>query len=188
MSGRIVRGGGEGSATVSTGGSRKARSTTTALPKFFPEIEPTYQVGLNSTAGRVIRSQINRERYTEVGGWLFCAPHNSSVLVAATGPGSDGALGRSTVHIGTEEIETVKEIAPHLTLCGDWHVHPSADTLPSDTDRRAWQRGAELTRSHWIGLIFAPAANVWSEPQCSAWITVANGTLPFCEPLRLREI
>jgi hypothetical protein len=121
------------SATVSTGGSRKARSTTRALPKFFPEIEPTYQVGLNSTAGRVIRREINQHRYLETAGWLFCNPHNSSVLVAATGPGSDGALGRSTVHIGTEEIETVKEIAPHLTLCGDFHSHSTGDLLPSET-------------------------------------------------------
>jgi Prokaryotic homologs of the JAB domain len=144
---------------VGTGHVRGKRSAG-PLPRFFPELEPTYEVALSSSAGRRIQEEISRERYTETGGWLFCAPRDSNVLVVATGPGSDGALGRSTMDLGNEEIETVKEIAPHLVLCGDWHIHPISDTVPSETDRRAWQRGAELTRSHWIGLVYAPAADV----------------------------
>ena len=185
----IVRGGPAPTLTGDSWTRSDVAETADQLPEFFPEIEASYQVSLSPTAGRVIRREIERERYRESAGWLFCDPRNPSTIVAATGPGADGVLSRSSVTIGEGDIAIVRELCPHLELCGDWHSHPrNSDTDPSTTDRRAWQRGAELTRSHWVSLVYLPAANVWSQPTFSAWITVRNGNLPFTEPLGLKEL
>jgi proteasome lid subunit RPN8/RPN11 len=130
-------------------------------PRFYPELEPSYEVKLSASAGRVIREEIRRAGpYLETGGWLFCDPRDPDTVSVATGPG-EGIQRRAHVELGSEDIALVKELAPHLALVGDWHVHPSADTLPSETDRRAWSRGCDLTGSHWLGVIFAPARNMW---------------------------
>jgi hypothetical protein len=80
MSGRIVRGAGEGSATVSAGGSRKARSSTTALPKFFPEIEPVETIELGHRVATTIYEDIawTQENVgpVETGGWLLGRSRN----------------------------------------------------------------------------------------------------------------
>jgi proteasome lid subunit RPN8/RPN11 len=182
----VVRGG--PSPTLSGNSRTRSWATEAELPRFYEGLEPTYQVSLGASAGRLIREEIGRERYLETAGWLFSDPRDSNLIVAATGPGSDGVLSPSSVQIGSEGIDRVKGLAPHLVLVGDWHSHPSADTLPSETDRRAWQRGCELTRSHWIGLVYAPAADMWSQPQCDAFITIGSGKSFFCERLRLREL
>jgi proteasome lid subunit RPN8/RPN11 len=75
-----------------------------------------------------------------------------------------------------------------LTRIGDWHQHVSGDLIPSETDRGAWQRGCEITRSHWIGLVYAPAVDMWSQPTCAAYITVGPGESSFCERLALKEL
>jgi proteasome lid subunit RPN8/RPN11 len=181
----LIRGTAE-PATVSSVHPRSKASDE--LPRFYEGLEPTYEVALSSSAGHAIRREIGRECYLETAGWLFCDPRNASLVVCATGPGEDGVLKRSSVEIGAADMDVVREIAPHLVLCGDWHSHPSGDTLPSETDRRAWQRGCELTRSHWIGLVYAPAKDMWSQPQCTAFITVGVPGTMFCEPLHLREL
>jgi proteasome lid subunit RPN8/RPN11 len=178
----IIRGG--GTASINRSG---VTATSDSLPRYYPELAPTYEVALSASAGQLIRKEIEKERYLESAGWLFCDPRDSNLIVCATGPGEDGVLKRSSVQIGESELELVKELAPRLVLCGDWHSHLSADTMPSPADRRAWQRGCELTRSHWIGLVYAPAADMWSRPRCSAWITAGRGEM-FCEPLSLREM
>jgi hypothetical protein len=49
----LIRGG--GTCTVVEGGRRRS---TPALPKFFPTLEPSYQVALSASAGSLIRSEI----------------------------------------------------------------------------------------------------------------------------------
>lgn len=159
------------------------------LPRFFPELEPTYEVRLSpGTTSRIHEEIRTNGRGRETGGWLFCQPNDSSAIVAATGPGSDGRLGSETVLLGSEELDAVKRIAPHLELTGDWHIHPTGDTLPSDTDRRAWWRGCQLTRSHWVSLVFAPATSMWTNPRFDAYITCGSRETFFCERLRAREM
>jgi proteasome lid subunit RPN8/RPN11 len=178
---RIVRSGGEGSATVTTG-SRKARSTTTALPKFFPEIEPSYQVAISSSAMGSIRRAVDGNRYLEVGGWLY--GNSGSIVFAGIGE----AANPTSAWLDPDEWDAVRRLAPGLSPIGDAHSHPTGDLLPSDTDMKAWSRGAKLAGGFWYGLILGPSRDSWSQPSCAAWITVANGNLPFCEPLQLREI
>jgi hypothetical protein len=107
----ISRGGGTASVNRSAS---IARGNADELPEFYEGIEPSYQVALSASAGRVIRNEIGRERYTETAGWLFCDPRDFRLVVCATGPGSDGLLSRSSVQIGEEGIERVKQLAPHL--------------------------------------------------------------------------
>jgi hypothetical protein len=66
--------------------------------------------------------------------------------------------------------------------------HPTGDPLPSDTDRLAWLRGCQLTRSHWVSLIFAPAAGVRLEPDYAAYITKGSGSTFYCERLHVDEV
>jgi hypothetical protein len=157
------------------------------LPKFYAELEPSYRVSVSPGAMRVIRDEIRRNgRYTETGGWLF---GDSNSIVLATGPGDDGgSVGHSRVLLGFDSWHLVRDLAPHLTPVGDWHVHPGADTTPSLTDRRAWQRGCELTGSHWLGLVFAPPADMWAQAECASFITFGAKAAMGCEPLRLVEL
>jgi hypothetical protein len=166
-----------------------ARSVTAEqLPTFFPELEPSYQVSITSGAMRTIREEIRRNgRSTETGGWLFAHAGDSNSVVLATGPGGDGRSGYATMEIGYEDWDAVKRLAPHLAPVGDWHLHPTADTMPSRQDRRAWGRGCELTGSQWLGLVFAPPADMWSEAECASFITFGTKTTKGCEPLRLVE-
>jgi proteasome lid subunit RPN8/RPN11 len=186
--GDIIRGTAEPVRVIESGGARSAAPASRSLPKFFPTLEPSYQVALSASAGNRIRSELRRERYLETGGWLFADPHDSNLVVAATGPGSDGGLSPRSLQLGEEEMELVKRMAPRLSRIGDWHQHVSGDLFPSETDRRAWQRGCELTRSHWIGLVYAPAVDMWSQPTCAAYITVGSGETFFCERLALKEL
>jgi proteasome lid subunit RPN8/RPN11 len=183
---------GAGGRMIRSGGVTVARSSETPLPRFFEGIEPSYQVTLGASAGRTIRRELGagdvRRARVETGGFLFCDPRDMSLIVLATGPGPGALLSRSRVEFSFEEVDAVKKLAPHLALCGDYHLHPTGDTLPSDTDLAAWLAGARLTRSHWIGVIFGPAPDIWSEPPFAAYITLRNGELPFCEPVRVKEL
>jgi Prokaryotic homologs of the JAB domain len=183
----IVRG---GPPPAVSGGGRTRSSTIEVeeLPRFYPELEPSYEASITSGAMRKIREELRASKWLEQAGWLLAHPHDLSRVVLATGVGSDGNPKRSSVSIGFEELEMVERLQPGLALVGDYHQHPSSDRRPSRVDRRAWMRGAELTRSWWYSLIFAPPKDGWSQPECSAYITVRNNGSPFCEPLLLREL
>lgn len=183
--GFVIGGAGEGSACVGT--SYPPSAASSELPKFFPEIEPTYQASLSSTAARRIRREVKAVRHMETGGWLFLAPGSADQIIWATGPGEDGLHGRSSFQLGEEPLEAVKEIAPHLQLGGCYHSHPGGDLTPSVTDRRAWGRAARMAGGYWVSLIAGPARDTWSEPEIHGWITVQNGNRPFTEPLRIVE-
>jgi proteasome lid subunit RPN8/RPN11 len=180
-----IRGGGQ---SPLLGSGRPRPRAATPLPRFYGELEPTYEFTISASAARTIREEVRKERWLETGGWLFADPDSPSHIVLATGPGESGVLKPRSVELGFEGVDRIRHLAPHLALCGDYHQHPSADLLPSSTDRRAWMRGAELTRSHWVSLVYAPAADMWSQPECLAFITVRNNGSPFCEPLRLKEV
>jgi proteasome lid subunit RPN8/RPN11 len=174
---------GPGSASVDSGRPRRARSTT-PMPKFFPELPPSYQVAIAARAMHKIRRAVDANRYLEVSGWLYGHDDSDSIVFASVGE----AANPTSAWLDPDEWGAVRRMAPNLRPVGDAHSHPSGDLLPSETDMRAWSRGAKLAGGHWVGLILGPSRDMWSQPSCAAWITVANGNLPFCEPLRLREI
>jgi hypothetical protein len=175
--------------------SRSAATTATdSLPRFYPELEPSYQVALSSSAGRVIREDVGwshrNTRGLETGGWLYSNPAQPDFIVVATVPGSDAAFSRSALRLGSEEALKAQALLPNLRQIGDWHLHPSGDddSQPSPTDRRAWMRGWELTRSFWVGLIVTPAPTAWAQPRFHAWVTTGyDRDHLYCEPLRIRE-
>jgi hypothetical protein len=158
------------------------------IPEFFDELSPTYQATISASAMKRIREEIRENgRYLEVGGWLLADPDSPAEIRAATGPGSGGP-GPGAVWLGVEELEALERLAPHLRPIGDWHLHPSGDTLPSDQDRKAWARGCDLAGGRWIGLILAPPADMWSRAECTgSYITCGVPTVKFCERLRLLE-
>jgi hypothetical protein len=158
---------------------------TAELPEFFPELAPTHEVSINPSAMKRIREEIRENgRYLEVGGWLLGDPVNPGQIVAATGPGSGGP-GPGAVWLGTEELEALERLAPHLRPIGDWHLHPSGDTLPSEQDRKAWARGCDLSGGYWIGLVFKPPADMWSRAEPDAFVTLGTETTKFAERLSL---
>jgi hypothetical protein len=194
---RIIRGYSEPVKLI--GGARTRAATSVTLPKFFPELEPSYQVALNSSAGRVIREDVSwshrNTRGLETGGWLLSDPRWPDRIVVATVPGGDAEFSRTSLHLGYAEAEKAAEVFPHLKLIGDWHLHPSDDGSdpddgqPSDNDRRAWMRGWEMTRSFWVGVIVTPAPTYLGEPKLNGWVTTGGDRDHlYCEPLRIREV
>jgi proteasome lid subunit RPN8/RPN11 len=91
------------------------------------------------------------------------------------------------VWLGLEELEALERLAPHLSPIGDWHLHPSGDTLPSEQDRKAWARGCDLAGGRWIGIIMAPPETMWKRATADAFITMGTQTTKFAERLRLLE-
>jgi hypothetical protein len=145
----------------------------------------------------VIREDVgwsNRNmRGLESGGWLFSNPATPDHITLATVPGGDAEFSRSSISLGFEQAEKASKAFPHLRLIGDWHLHCGGssddDGQPSATDRRAWLRGWELSRSFWVGVIVTPAENMWARPRLHGWVTTGGDREHlYCEPLRIREL
>lgn len=189
----IRRGAGEGTASVSRGTTSRKRSGE--LPRFFPELEPSYQVTISSGATKVIREDVGwsarNMRGLESGGWLLSYPTRPDSIIFATVPGSDAEFSRSSsqasINLGVEEVEKATRALPNAQVIGDWHLEPDGSGQPSETDRRAWASCWELTRSFWVGVIATPAPNMWAAPTLHGWITTGSEGHLYCEPLRIRE-
>jgi proteasome lid subunit RPN8/RPN11 len=185
----IIRGG--GTCTVVEGGrSRSFASSSSSVPKFFPTLAPSYQATLGYEAHRDIRREIRSAavefdfREVETGGWLLSDERWPDRIVLATDAGEGASYSRSSVHLDLDRAEEMKRTYPHLSLRGDWHLHPTGDEIPSETDRRAWMRGCELTGDYWIAIVATPARSYLGDPDLHGWLT----TKTFCEPLRLVEL
>ena len=185
----IVRGAGEGSATVSAGHQR-SRSSATPLPAFFPELEPTYAAILGYEAEKTIRTDIGWTLENvgdmETGGWLLAAERNPDHVLMATVPGSDSSAARSTIYLGTEQLEAAQRLHRDLAVVGCWHWHAHDGDVPSETDLRAFARGARAAGGRWIGLIACASRSWRPEPEISAWVTFGpRRDLLITERLRL---
>jgi Prokaryotic homologs of the JAB domain len=151
------------------------RSETTPLPALYDDLEPTYRAELGYEAEKTIRADIawtqeNVGADIETGGWLLAAPRNPSYLLAATVPGFDASFGRSTINLGFEQLEIVQRQHGERPV-GCWHLHPQGDDVPSDTDMRAWTRGAQLAGGRWLSVIAAPSRSWREDITLSGWIT-----------------
>jgi proteasome lid subunit RPN8/RPN11 len=186
--GYIIRVAGEGTASVSTTapgqgpGSRRRARAATPLPTLYEELEPTYSASLGYEAEKTIRRDIawTEENVgdAETGGWIFVAKNRPDYIIRATVPGHDSVASRSSINLGFEQCEAVQRMYPDLEIAGDWHFHPGpgSDDIPSDTDLRAFSRGARLSGGRWISLIASPSRTWRPEPQISGWITFGYGT------------
>jgi proteasome lid subunit RPN8/RPN11 len=186
--GDIIRGG--GTCTVVEGGRSSSFSSSPSLPRFYPELEPSYQATLGYEAHRDIRREIRSVAVdfdfmdVESGGWLLSDERWPEHIVLATDAGDGASYSRSSVSLDLDRAEEMQHAYPHLSLRGDWHLHPTGGAVPSETDRRAWMRGCELTGDYWIAIVATPARSYLGEPDLHGWLT----TKTFCEPLRLAEL
>jgi integrative and conjugative element protein (TIGR02256 family) len=58
------------------------------------------------------------------------------------------------------EIFTTWEAEHHrVALVGDWHSHPIGDGSPSGTDRRAWRKLIECSKTACVGLILGASSS-----------------------------
>jgi proteasome lid subunit RPN8/RPN11 len=128
-----------------------------------------------------IRRAVDDERYFEVAGWLFS--RGDSIVLATPGE----AANPTSAWLDPDEWDVIRRMAPDLCPCGDFHSHPSGDLLPSERDLKAWAQGAKLAGGFWFGLVLGPRRDMWSRASCAAWVTAANGGMPFTEPLALAE-
>jgi proteasome lid subunit RPN8/RPN11 len=176
-----------GTCTINSGASRSTAER--ALPQFFPELEPSYEVSLSLGAHEAIRREIRaiavefNFQELETGGFLLVDERRHDHVVVVTEPGANSLHSRTSVELDFNRVEEIQRAHPHLILRGCFHSHPSGDHIPSMTDRRAWARGCELTGDYWVGIIVTPERSVWEKPQLFGWIT----TSAFCEPLRIKE-
>jgi hypothetical protein len=187
--GEIIRPGGTPSVV---GGRSAARSTVTATakaPVFLDSLAPSHQVTLGFWAQQEIRKECRRmlvacrsEPIHETGGWLLAHPGSLDSIVAATPPGSDAEHQRFSMRLGSERLEAVRSLAPHMVPVGSWHLHPTDDPTPSPEDREAWAAWRKLDGVPFhVGLIVTRGET--ADPQLDAWITTEH----FCEPLALRR-
>jgi proteasome lid subunit RPN8/RPN11 len=169
--------------------SRSAATTGRPLPKFYPELEPTYEASITSSATQAIREEIRRivavcrSRNIETGGWLLSDPDWPDRIVLATDPGEENWHERTSVQLDLARAAEYEETFPHLRLRGDWHLHPSGDPIPSETDRRAWATGCKRIGGWYVGIIATPGESYLSPPTLNAWVT----TPTLCERLYLEE-
>jgi hypothetical protein len=189
MKSGIIRGAGEGSASVSVG-YRGSTASATPLPTLYPELEPTYAATLGYEAEKTIRTDIGwtleNVGDVETGGWLLAAEQNPNYILQATVPGSDATATRSSIDLGFEQAEAAQRLHRDFTVAGCWHYHGSGDDVPSDTDLRAFARGARAAGGRWFGLIATPSRSWRPEPEISAWITFGpRSDLLITERLRL---
>jgi hypothetical protein len=131
-------------------------------------------------------------RDVETGGHLFshyAAEHDEVLVVHATGPGEGSDHGNGSVQLGAIELHDLLAGAG-LLRTGDWHSHPSPDSLPSDADKRSWatslqKRGAAV----WASVIVTPRRETgWMAPEFHGYVTREdeNGVL-VCDPAKVRE-
>jgi hypothetical protein len=163
--------------------------TGTPLPKLYEDLEPTYSAELGYTAEKTIRADIawTQENIgsVETGGWLLAAERNPDYVLAATVPGTDATFSRGTINLGFEQLEAKRQHGDMLV--GDWHLHPDGNDRPSDTDLRAWTRGAQLAGGCWISVICTPSRSWRDEAQLAGWITFGPRLgLRITERLRLK--
>jgi hypothetical protein len=161
------------------------------LPLFLKSLSASYQVSLSPSAALTIRQEIRTTEVAfgfepmEVGGWLLSDKRWPDRITVATRPGEDARYGRSTVSLGTEQLDAVEQAYPHLSVRGDWHLHAASnDELPSEIDRRAWAKALGLTGDYWVSIIALPARTGWEQPALHGWITTES----FTERLRLVEL
>jgi proteasome lid subunit RPN8/RPN11 len=185
----IIRDG--GTCRLVEGGARAVgrSAATDDLPEFFPQLSPTYRATFGSSVRDSIEEEIrsiNRSFDTahETGGWLLADRRRPDHIVAATDPGDGALFAARSVQLDLSRARDLEAAHPHLALRGCYHLHPNGDPVPSETDRRAWARGARsVTGDFWIGLIATPASSMYGRPELHGWIT----TKAFCEPLRLES-
>jgi hypothetical protein len=182
----IIRDG--GTCSVTRVGGTRSRATASES-HYYPELPPTVSTSVSSSAISTIRAEIKDGlKGMECGGFLVAHPGSPDHIVAATGEGPDTIVSRTSVELSFEPLEALAEIAPHLSLAGDWHLHPSGDDLPSDRDRHAWVTGARRAGGFWTGLIAGPAPSWLEPPTLSAWATYCIGGDNYvCERAHLVE-
>lgn len=145
----------------------------------------SYCATITRSAELAIQAEIKSARADfgedlEVGGWLLSDVRWPDHIVLATDAGANSRHAKSSVALDFGRAQEFMRAFQHLSVRGCWHSHPSGDAAPSRADRRAWQRGWELTRDRWLGLIVTPGG--WlSRPQLYCWRTISG----FCEPLEL---
>jgi Prokaryotic homologs of the JAB domain len=168
---RLIRGGG-------TAGIPAGRKPATPLPTLFEELEPTYMATLGYEAKKTIRADIawTEENIgdVETGGWLLAAKRNRDYILAATVPGSDATCTRSSINLGVEQLEAAQRKYHHHRVVGCWHYHGCSGDVPSETDLRAFARGAGLASGYWIGLIATRSRSWRPEPEISGWVTFGS--------------
>ena len=168
----IVRGAGEGSASLS-GAYRGRTATTTPLPTLYEELEPVETIDLGHRVAETIRTDVAWTLQTigvqESGGWLL--GRSRDYVLQATVPGSDSYATRSSIDLGYEQLQRAQRQHGDALL-GCWHFEPDGDSIPSEQDLRAWATGARLTGDRWVGLIITPSRSWRPEPEISGWQTV----------------
>jgi hypothetical protein len=187
---RIIRGGGEGTATV-TRGTRDEMAVTRSAPLFLPSLPASYQATIHFEAEREIRREARRMYLAsngdmhETGGWLLSLPRSPDRVVHATYPGDDALHARDAMRLGTERLEAVRAQLPHLRVSGSWHVHDDdGEGIPSETDRNSWATWRELDGGFHIGLIATLGrSSDWTDPELHGWIVTED----FCERLALKR-
>jgi proteasome lid subunit RPN8/RPN11 len=157
---------------------------------FYPELPKTVSASISSSAISKIRTEIKDAlKGLECGGFLVAHLDSLDRIVAATGEGPDTIVSRTSVELLFQPLEDLAEIAPHLSLAGDWHLHVEGSDMPSSTDRRAWVTGARRAGGFWTGLIARPAPSWLEPPTLSAWATYCVGGDSYvCERAHLVEV
>ena len=104
----------------------------------------------------------------------------------ATVPGDDASATRSSIHLGTEQLEAAQRLHRDFAVIGAWHWHGHDGDIPSEVDLRAFARGARASGGRWIELIACASRSWRPEPEISGWVTFGpRRDLLICERLRL---
>jgi proteasome lid subunit RPN8/RPN11 len=181
-----------GSATATTRTSADSSQSSRA-PVFLPSLPPSYEAKIGFEAQQAIRKACRSTWLScrdvpmhETGGWLLSDPRALDRVVVATTAGVDAEHGPDGMRLGSERLEAVRSLAPHLAVIGSWHLHPGDDGTPSVADREAWAGWRELDRVPFhIGLVATGGrTGGWIDPEFHAWLTTES----FCEPLALRRL
>jgi proteasome lid subunit RPN8/RPN11 len=105
----------------------------------------------------------------EVGGWLCSDRSSPDYIRLATEPGSDATFARNSGMLGKDVLRDLQATAPHLVPVGDYHLHPTGGSLPSEADRSTWAGNVDLNRLGFNVSIIATPGDSWlSDPKLTA--------------------
>jgi proteasome lid subunit RPN8/RPN11 len=214
----IIRGSATLTPELIEGGSRAGfRVRGDSSEREIPELREHETFPAEVVLGRYTREEIDRDLFwssrrdqRESGGFLFSHPFRSwdktINIVQSTSTGDDGR-GDGTIVLDFDAWEraerAIRADGFDLAMVGDWHSHPSGDSVPSTTDLRAWlgmldysvKRGSG-SPVH-VGLIFSPRRSWdtygsyadWVRPEVRGWATHrTHAGRPVCDSVPVRVL
>lgn len=161
-----------------------------------------FEITLTASVAEAIKREISHafwrfeSREIETGGWLFAhyqPDDRRALIVHASGPGRNVDHGPGRVRLsepGEVEADFDDLLArARLVRVGDWHSHPTRDSVPSDADLANWARHSDESGVlPYAGVIVTPGEVGWMTPEFHGWVTREDDRgLLVCEPGTIDE-